>query len=67
MCCRYPDLPRHHQFNSGAQRQHRGKDGRIYATFEALYAQAWYKEAGYEFSDNMIPIRAAGDIHPGGV
>ena len=46
---------------------HRGEDGRIYATFEALYAQAWYKQAGYEFSDNMIPIRAAGDIHPDGI
>jgi len=46
---------------------HRGEDGRIYATFEALYAQAWYKQAGYTFNDSTIPIRAAGDIHPDGV
>jgi len=41
--------------------QHRNEDGKIYATFEALYAQAWYKEAGYEHG-NMIPIKAAGDL-----
>lgn len=43
--------------------KHRGEDGRIYATFEALYGQAWYKQAGYEYGDNMIPIRAEGDIN----
>jgi len=36
------------------------EDGRLSATFEALYGQAWYKEAGYEHNDNMIPIHAAG-------
>jgi len=47
--------------------KHRGEDGRIYATFEALYAQAWYKAAGYEHGDNMIPIRLEGDVNQGGV
>jgi len=42
--------------------QHRDANGKIYATFEALYAQAWYKEAGYEHSDCFIPIKAAGDM-----
>jgi len=32
-------------------------DGRIHATFEALYAQAWYKEPGYAERDNTIPIQ----------
>ena len=31
-------------------------DGRVSATFEALYAQAWYKEGGYADRDNVIPI-----------
>ncbi len=31
-------------------------DGRISATFEALYAQAWHKEAGFADRDNIIPI-----------
>jgi len=47
--------------------KHRGEDGRIYATFEALYAQAWYKQAGYEHGDGLIPIRAEGDINLGGL
>ena len=47
--------------------KHRGEDGKIYATFEALYGQAWYKQAGYEHGDNMIPIRAEGDMNPGGL
>jgi len=47
--------------------KHRGEDGKIYATFEALYAQAWYKQAGYEHGDSMIPIRAEGDINLGGL
>jgi len=33
------------------------EDGRIHATFEALYAQAWYKEASYADRDNTIPIQ----------
>jgi len=32
-------------------------DGRVHATFEALYAQAWYKEAGYADRDDTIPIQ----------
>jgi len=32
-------------------------DGRIYATFEALYAQAWYKDAEYKHRDDIIPIQ----------
>ncbi len=42
--------------------QHRDADGRIRATFEALYAQAWYKQPGFEHSDRAIPIRAEGDL-----
>lgn len=34
-----------------------GEDDRIYATFEALYAQAWYKDAGYAGRENIIPIQ----------
>jgi len=37
---------------------HSDADGRIHATFEALYAQAWYREAGYEHGANVIPIHA---------
>ncbi len=33
------------------------EDGRIRATFEALYAQAWYKDEGYAGRDNVIPIQ----------
>lgn len=32
-------------------------DQRIYATFEALYAQAWYKESGYADREDVIPIQ----------
>ena len=31
-------------------------DNRVHATFEALYAQAWYKEGGYADRENTIPI-----------
>lgn len=37
---------------------YRDNDGRIHATFEALYAQAWYKDVGYADRDNIIPIQA---------
>jgi len=47
--------------------RHCGEDGKIYATFEALYGQAWYKQAGYEHGDGMIPIRASGDLTMDGV
>ncbi|MDX8388540.1 MAG: malonyl-ACP O-methyltransferase BioC [Ghiorsea sp.] len=33
------------------------EDGRIHATFEALYAQAWYKETSYSDRDDVIPIQ----------
>lgn len=42
---------------------HRDGEGRICATFEALYGQAWYKQAGYEHADRTIPIRAEGDLN----
>ncbi|OIP99952.1 MAG: malonyl-[acyl-carrier protein] O-methyltransferase BioC [Zetaproteobacteria bacterium CG2_30_46_52] len=32
-------------------------DQRIYATFEALYAQAWYKPASFADRENVIPIQ----------
>ncbi len=37
--------------------KHQDDHGRIHATFEALYAQAWYKDAGYEHADRIIPIQ----------
>jgi len=55
------------QLDQVYSQQHCGDDGKIYATFEALYAQAWYKKAGYEHSDNMIPIKAAGDLNVHGI
>ena len=36
--------------------KHRSEDGRIYATFEALYAQAWYKDPGFQHAEGVIPI-----------
>jgi len=36
------------------------EDGRLSATFEALYGQAWYKEAGFEHGACVIPIQQAG-------
>jgi len=42
--------------------RYRGEDGRIRATFEALYAQAWYKEEGFEHRDGVIPIKVEGDL-----
>ncbi len=44
------DIDRHYMANFCDE------DGRIHATFEALYAQAWYKEAGYADRQNIIPI-----------
>ncbi|HKI62231.1 MAG TPA: malonyl-ACP O-methyltransferase BioC [Mariprofundaceae bacterium] len=38
---------------------HRDADGRIRATFEALYGQAWYRQEGYEHRSGAIPIRVA--------
>ncbi|MCF7821615.1 MAG: methyltransferase domain-containing protein, partial [Mariprofundaceae bacterium] len=40
--------------------KHGSEDGRVYATFEALYAQAWYKEAGYQPAGRVIPIQLDG-------
>lgn len=45
--------------------RHRDEDGRIRATFEALYAQAWYKEPGYEQRGKHIPILAADGMPSG--
>jgi len=36
--------------------QHRTEDGQIRASFEALYAQAWYKDSPYQPKGNVIPI-----------
>jgi len=44
--------------------RHRTEDGRIRATFEALYAQAWHAEPGYGDHHNVIPIRPAGSLPP---
>lgn len=33
------------------------EDGRIHATFEALYAQAWFKEYNYADREGIIPIK----------
>ncbi len=38
---------------------HRMPDGRIHATFEALYAQAWHAEAPFAPKGDVIPIRPA--------
>ncbi len=40
--------------------KHKSEDGRIHATFEALYAQAWYKEEGFEHREGIIPIEVDG-------
>lgn len=39
-------------------RHHSTPDGRVRATFEALYAQAWYKSDPGFMNDRVIPIRA---------
>ncbi|MDX8409857.1 MAG: malonyl-ACP O-methyltransferase BioC [Mariprofundales bacterium] len=36
-----------------------GSDGRIRASFEVLYGQAWHKPAEYQHGDGVIPIRTA--------
>ncbi|MDX8390488.1 MAG: malonyl-ACP O-methyltransferase BioC [Mariprofundaceae bacterium] len=38
---------------------HLDDEGRIRATFEALYAQAWYKEPGFADREQVIPIQTA--------
>jgi malonyl-CoA O-methyltransferase len=35
---------------------HRTNEGQVRATFEALYAQAWYKDTPYQPKGNIIPI-----------
>jgi len=42
--------------------QHNTKDGQVRATFEALYAQAWYKKETVELPENFIPIQQAGSM-----
>jgi len=49
------------QLDEAYTERYRDEEGRVHATFEALYAQAWYKEPGYEHSDRVIPIEM-GDI-----
>ncbi len=39
---------------------HRADDGRVRATFEALYAQAWYKQDPTFLNDTVIPIQVSG-------
>ncbi len=48
-------------------REHSDASGKIRATFEALYGQAWYKPEDYAARGNTIPIRAVGDVHEGGL
>ncbi|GAV21029.1 malonyl-CoA O-methyltransferase [Mariprofundus micogutta] len=50
------------QLDENYRAKYADDDGRVRATFEALYAQAWYKEEGFEHRDGMIPIRAEGDL-----
>jgi len=50
------------QLEENYSQNHRTEDGRIRATFEALYAQAWHRPEGFEHREGNIPIRAAGDI-----
>ena len=40
---------------------HSTEDGQIRATFEALYAQAWYKKEAMELPESYIPIQQAGN------
>lgn len=49
------------QLEANYTAHHRMEDGRVHASFEALYAQAWYKEPGFEHRGNIIPIRQAGE------
>ncbi len=42
------------------ERQHPMPDGRIRATFEALYGQAWHAEPDFGHREHVIPIRADG-------
>ena len=37
------------------------EDGQVYASFEALYGQAWYREAGFSFRNEYIPVRNVGE------
>jgi malonyl-CoA O-methyltransferase len=41
-------------------RQHPMPDGRVHATFEALYGQAWHARADYRHGEHVIPIRIDG-------
>jgi len=55
------------QLDEKYREKYAGQDGRVSATFEALYAQAWYKEEGFEHRDGIIPIRADGDLNINGI
>ncbi len=52
-----PSLIKH--LNRTYAKQHSDGEGRIRATFEALYAQAWYRDAGFEHRSDHIPIQIA--------
>ncbi len=55
------------QLDEKYREKYAGEDGRVSATFEALYAQAWYKEEGFEHRDGMIPIKVEGDLNINGI
>jgi len=42
------------------RQNHSQADGRIHASFEALYAQAWYAKPGFQHASGVIPIVHAG-------
>ncbi len=48
------------QLEEAYTEKYQDEEGRVHATFEALYAQAWYREPGYEHSDRVIPIEMDG-------
>jgi len=55
------------QLDEKYRQKYADEDGRVRATFEALYAQAWHKPEGFEHRDGMIPIRAEGDLNIHGI
>ncbi|MDX8397446.1 MAG: malonyl-ACP O-methyltransferase BioC [Mariprofundaceae bacterium] len=44
------------QLDQSYGEKHRTEDGQIRASFEALYAQAWYKDSPYQPKGDIIPI-----------
>lgn len=43
--------------------QHQMEDGKLRASFEALYAQAWYKEEAFKPKHDVIPIMGESNLH----